>query len=149
MARTILRRHMRLGIMGVLLLLSAAAFIATSGTAEAGQSICRHDPIVYLTNGTVITMITDFDVTSDKIESIVYTVKAPRGSVVDHIVYDGDPTGEQVVFRADRADTSYEVEHYATTQGHANVNATTIVNTISTQKAGHERDHLKVTIRNP
>jgi hypothetical protein len=124
-----------------------ALAVAVSPT-YAGRSVCRADPIVYLTNGTVITMMTDFDIYADQIKKIEYTVHAPRGSVVDHIVYDVGNLGvkEKVVFYADQQPGQYEIDQYARTYDPANVTAINTIGHITQSMAGHQDQHLTVRI---
>jgi hypothetical protein len=131
------------------LFIALVALLATSGTAQAGRSICRADPIVHFTDGTTLTMITDLDVDVAQIKKIDYTVTTPPGKVVDHIDYDVGGLGvkEKVTITASPSATGYTIDQYAKTYVAANVVAINTLNRITRSTAGMSEQHLVVTIR--
>ena len=68
-----------------------AALVLTLGVAPnpaaAGRSGCRADPVITLTNGTQIQIVTGIATDISDVQSIVYTVHAPAGSRVLSVVY--------------------------------------------------------------
>ncbi len=130
------------------LLIAVVALFALSDSVQAGHSVCRADPIVYFTDGTQLTMITDLDIDVDQINKIEYTVTTPRGKVVDHIVYDVGGLGvkEKVKVIVGSGSGTYTLDQYAKTHVAANVTAIDTINSVTRSVGGRDAQHLIVTI---
>jgi hypothetical protein len=79
--------------------------------ASAAVSGCRADPIVWLSNGTKLTMTASIAADPSQVQMITYTLHAPRGLTVKQIVYTGGvlQAKERVVMLFDRA-SGYVIE---------------------------------------
>src|SRR4051794_33895392 len=133
------------------LLLGSLILIGTGAPAYAGRSICRADPIIHLTDGTAITMMTDLDVAVDEITKIKYYVHVPWNASLDYIEYDVGAVGvrEQVFFYADQASDQYELAQFAVTHGRASVIATNTIGATTGQASGESQTLLTVRFANP
>jgi hypothetical protein len=61
------------------ILVACLALILEPSSAGAAVSGCRGDPIVWLSNGTKLTMIASIAADPSQIKLVTYTVHAPRG----------------------------------------------------------------------
>jgi hypothetical protein len=82
--------------------------------AESAAAIvvsCRADPIVWLSNGTKVTMTASIAADASQVNLITYTVHAPRGLAAAKVVYTGGAlqNKERVVTLFDRA-SGYQIE---------------------------------------
>jgi DeoR/GlpR family transcriptional regulator of sugar metabolism len=97
----------------VVLALLASAIVSANFMQEAAAAIraCRGDPVVWLSNGTTLTMVASIAADASQVELITYTVHAPRGLTVSKVVYTGgvlqDKERVNVVF--DRT-SGYQIE---------------------------------------
>jgi hypothetical protein len=74
-----------------LLILLAAAF--PLGTAQAGLTICRTDPIVFLDDGTRVTLTSTIYTDIENVSGVVYELHIPEGMSVSRIVYTANALG--------------------------------------------------------
>jgi hypothetical protein len=77
--------------------------------AGAAISLCRTDPIVFLSSGVVVDLTATVNTSSDNVQQIVYTLHAPTGTRVTRLVYTGGGLNgrEQFQFFADAAAGTY------------------------------------------
>jgi hypothetical protein len=118
MFRFHLRRIRQWLTIGGLLLGLLLSFQGTEQAAALVRS-CRGDPIVWLSNGTKVTMIASIAADASQVKLVTYTLHAPRGTSVDKVVYTGGAlsgkervmvvfdrvSGYQIVARADLGTT--------------------------------------------
>ncbi len=130
------------------LLIALVALFALSDSVQAGHSGCRADPIVFFTDGTRLTMMTDLDIDADQIKKIDYTVTTPRGKVVDHILYDVGGLGvkEKVTVIIGTGSSRYMIDQYAKTRVAAHITAINTINSVTRSIGGQNDQHLVVTI---
>jgi hypothetical protein len=97
----------------VMLALLAGAIVSVGFMQEADAAIraCRADPLVWLSNGTTLTIAASITADASQVKLITYTVHAPRGLTVSQVVYTGGPLQDKervnVVF--DRT-SGYQIE---------------------------------------
>jgi hypothetical protein len=93
------------------LLILCFGIVLEAPSASAAVSGCRGDPIVWLSDGTKLTMIANIEADPSQVKMITYTVHAPRGLSVNQIVYTGGVLAgkERVVVLFDRT-SGYQVE---------------------------------------
>jgi hypothetical protein len=125
-------QHIFLGVLLVLMALLLS--LATTSVAYAGRSICRSDPIVTLSNGTVVTMTEDIALDPSSVRSVTYTLNAPRGTTITRIVYTGDipAANQRVVLVANRDATHYHTQ----THVDAITNNIAVTATLQVQQTG-------------
>ena len=58
-----------------------------ANTAFASRSICRTDPVVVLSDGTIFDLSASISTTPDNIDHVDYTIHAPAGVKATSIVY--------------------------------------------------------------
>ncbi len=122
------RNSQLIRLAAVAALLSAALLgFATGPQTTFAASACRTDPVLVLSNGAQVQLASSIGTTYDNVQSVVYTVHAPRGTVVLLTVYTDNPLGskERVVYYADQASNTYTTDTVVNTvSGNANVTAT-------------------------
>jgi hypothetical protein len=105
---------------GVAVLLAAllVAF-APSLPAQAGAGLCRTDPVVVLTNGTVIDLGADISTGLLSLNHVTYTLHVPQGSRVLAVVHTPNlpTTTESFNIAADAAAGRYRADTVVTTAG--------------------------------
>jgi hypothetical protein len=79
--------------------------------ASAGLRVCRGDPVVWLSNGVIVTMTASIAADASQVKLITYIVHAPRSLSVRSIIYTGGvlKDKEQVNVVFDRA-SGYQIE---------------------------------------
>jgi hypothetical protein len=105
-----LRRVRQLLVIGSLLLGLLLSLQSVEQAAALVRS-CRGDPIVWLSNGTKVTMIASIAADASQVKMVTYTLHAPRGTTVTNIVYTGGALSgkERVIVLFDRA-SGYLIE---------------------------------------
>lgn len=100
--------------------------------AGAAISLCRTDPIVFLSSGVVVDLTATVSTSSDNVKQIVYTLHAPTGTRVTGLVYTGGGLvgRERFQFYADAAAGTYT----SVTTVSTSINAVPV--TASTRVAG-------------
>ena len=89
--------------------------------ASAAIGYCRSDPAVRLSDGTVIHMSAVINDDSADVQSVEYTLHAPVGTSVEHVVYSGgSKVTETVHFVADETPNTFDTTTVVST-GLANV----------------------------
>lgn len=103
------QRRFRFLLSAILML--CFGIIVDAPSASAAISGCRGDPIVWLSDGTKLTMIANIAADPSQVTMITYTVHAPRGLSVTQVVYTGGVLAgkERVVVLFDRT-SGYQVE---------------------------------------
>jgi hypothetical protein len=109
------------------LLLGLLVSLQSAEQAAAIVRACRGDPIVWLSNGTKVTMTAQIAADASEVKLVTYTVHAPRDVSVDKVVYTGGALKdkERVVVVFDRV-SGYLIEARAdlgTTAAQVTINA--------------------------
>ena len=81
-----------LTILGRTLLLGVALYVSAglSGnvrTAEAGFDTCRGDPVVTLSDGTVMDVSVDVGTAATNVRSVLYRIHTPKGVALTSVTY--------------------------------------------------------------
>jgi hypothetical protein len=118
--------RLRAGTAGGLLLL--VALLAAPG-AQAAASVCRTDPIVWLSDGHKVTLSASIGTELSKVQQVTYTLHAPAGLTVSSIVHTAGGLGTKEVFYfyADQPAKHYTTETVVRTSGNTAVTANTAV----------------------
>lgn len=74
---------------GLMILMTLAAILLTFSVASAGLDACRVDPIVWLSDGSVVSLTARVATSASNVERIDYVLYAPRGVQVVKVVYTG------------------------------------------------------------
>jgi len=131
-------------------LLLVAALAGAAQTAEAGISTCRADPIVYLSDGTSLTITVDIATDVSNVRAVVYTVHAPRGVKMLRVAYTPFPgfTGkESLLFYDDNTLKTFSTDTIVQTRlNNTRVVATTYLDRQSRAVTGLNAQHLKVSL---
>src|SRR5439155_2847810 len=143
-----------LTVLGPALFAGVLCFVvALSGaaqTAEAGISTCRADPIVYLSDGTSITITVDIATDVTNVRSIVYAVHAPRGVKMLRVAYTpfaGFTGEESLTFLDDNPLNVFSTDTIVQTRyNNIAVVATTFLDKQSRAAKGLNAQHLKVSL---
>jgi len=109
------------------LLSVALVGFATGPLTTFAYSACRTDPVLVLSNGAEVQLASSIGTSYDNVRNIVYTVHAPRGTVILLTIYTDNPLGskERVVYYADQASNTYTTDTVVnTTSGSSSVTAT-------------------------
>jgi hypothetical protein len=116
-------------VSAVVLLVGMLLSAALAQQVTAGMRACRADPIVWLSNGAKVTMKARIAADASQVKLITYTVHAPRGLSLTHIVYTGGALKgkERVIMLFDRT-SGYTIEVVANTG--ATVTPVTIVTAV-------------------
>lgn len=87
--------------------------------AFAGIGGCGTDPMVTLSDGSVIDLITQMSTIPSNVASIMYTVHVPVGTTVTAVYYTGGPftRHENVQVFADNAAGTYDTDTFVTAVG--------------------------------
>jgi hypothetical protein len=103
--------HRRFHSLLSVILMFFLGLVVEAPSVSAAVSGCRGDPIVWLSNGTKLTMIASIAADASQVTMITYTVHAPRGLSVNQVVYTGGVLAgkERVVVLFDRT-SGYQVE---------------------------------------
>jgi hypothetical protein len=100
---------MRRALLGLSVL--AVWLVGTSVLTESASahiSVCRSDPVVFLTDGTRIDLVVDVSDASADLRTVSYALHAPRGMSVSHVVYtSGMASKETLAFVADQPTNRY------------------------------------------
>jgi len=127
-----LRRVRQLLTIGGILL---GLMLSMQGVEQAAAIVqgCRSDPIIWLSNGTKVTMIADIAADASQVKMVTYTLHAPRGGTVNQVVYTGGALKdkERVTVLFDRV-SGYQIE--ARTDLGTTVASVTITATVENEK---------------
>lgn len=133
----------------VLLVGLAASFtIFSSGHAYAAAVGCRHDPIVTLSNGDIVTISVDLDADYPTVKKIEYKLHVPKGVTAASIVYqDANPNiQEKIDLPQDAKVGQYLTETKVEAPKSVQVVVTSQYNTQSLTVNGKGGDNLKATL---
>jgi hypothetical protein len=87
--------------------------LSLQGVEQAAALVraCRGDPIVWLSNGTKVTMIASIAADASQVKMVTYTLHAPRGASVTKVLYTGGVLQgkERVIVLFDRV-SGYQIE---------------------------------------
>jgi len=94
-------------------------------SASAAIGYCRTDPIVHLSDGTVVHMSAAINDDSSDVQQVTYTLHAPAGTSVANVVYTGGQHAvkETLNFVADETSGAYDTATVVST-GATNVHVT-------------------------
>ena len=122
------------------LFFSAHAFAAAVG--------CRHDPIVILSNGKVVTITVDMSADAPIVKGIEYKLFVPKGVTVTNITYPGaNPLIlEKVELHPDLLNGQYRTETKVDAPKSVAVKASTLIQGQSQNVSGLGGDTLKASI---
>jgi hypothetical protein len=89
----------------------------TAGKASADISVCITDPVVLLSNGTMVDITATISDQAADVKHIAYTLDAPAGTSVIAITYSQGSIGsvESFQFRADNSPGRYDTTAVVTT----------------------------------
>lgn len=129
-----------LGLAVLIPALSASLLLVPSASAKA--AICRTDPLVHLSNGTVVQIVAEAEADPSSIQSITYTLHVPQGLSITEVEYMGDvsPENEQLLFVDDAKDHHYKTETVVEADG-KDVHVTAIVTIGDKTKSAHDHPH--------
>jgi hypothetical protein len=120
----------------------------TAHRASAAIGLCRTDPIVQLSNGTVLQLRASIADDAADIRTITYAVRAPKGTSIVRVVYTTElPNGtETISFSADNPAGTYDTDTFvSTTTRGVDVTAQTVVPSVgSGSVSGQSGQHLMV-----
>jgi hypothetical protein len=150
--KTILQQGMIRGLVKPALALAAllALLVPTQG-AWAAASVCRSDPVVTLSNGVTVTMQEDIAADPSAVQSISYTLNAPRGTTITSITYYGPiPPEQQVVTLVSNQDATH---YHSSTSVKASSNsikvtATLTVGSHSVSGTGNANSYVNLGVNN-
>lgn len=92
--------------------------------ASAAIGYCRSDPMVQLSDGTVIHMRAVIQDDASDVQGVDYTLHAPAGTTVKHVAYTGGPSAKETFHLvADEASDTFDTVTVVST-GLANVAVT-------------------------
>ena len=102
----------RLRLIAIICLIGLALWVPEAPPAAAAITVCRGDPIVWLSNGEIIQMTAQVAANAAEVHQVVYTLHVPRGTTVTRIVYDSGPLGkkERVVLVDDLLPKQYTTD---------------------------------------
>ena len=149
MASIQLRQPLRHLFLGAAILSLLPAWLLTGGSALAVSSGCRTDPVVILSNGTIMDMSATIGTSLLNVQQVVYTLHAPPGTHVLLVIRTPDwpTTTENFVFAADAPSGEYDTDTIVyTADANVGVQATTSAGLRSSSATGVDRQHLQVRI---
>ena len=122
------------------ILLAAVALLMLTTSAQAAAGGCRSDPVLLLSDLTVVDLSASIDTDISNVNSVTYTFHAPRGvkllaAVNTSRYYDDNPSNTYT------SDTVVD-----TTINKVGVTATTLIGLRSKSVSGLSRHDLSVTI---
>jgi hypothetical protein len=131
-----------------LLVMSLAGAVLPDG-AYAGNSACRRDPVVYLSNGMVVQITAEIQAPIEQVERLVYVLRAPQGTNVQRVVYTGGHNNppETLLFYADMPENTYSTTTTVYTHIGASVTAMTRIRNDSASATGNSGEPLTVWLR--
>lgn len=144
-----IKRALSMASILCLSLLLSGAFVPAT---EAALQSCRADPIVWLSDGTMVQMIVGLSIDRDDVQGLIYTLHAPVGTRVSKIEFTGGPLRdkESVVFYDDMAPGEYQTDTIAyTTRRNVQVTATTRTRSFTGSVSGFEQQHLVLSFTSP
>jgi hypothetical protein len=111
--------------------------------SSAAYTVCRTDPKVTLSNGTVVSMEVDVYADVSQIRSVKYIVHVPQRLTTVSVSYDGYGYLETVAVIADERGTTYITDTLVNTKSPARVTAISSISGLGTQsQSGNSGQHL-------
>jgi hypothetical protein len=139
-----------------LLLLVTALVLAFMPTMQASAALvkCRTDPIFFLSNGDILTVVLDISTDPSNIRNVTYVLHVPAGVTVKRVTYTAGGLGTKEMFKVyqDSPAKTYTTDTVVTTQntGSVAVTVTTFLNRqYSKSVSGYNGTHLIVTVSKP
>jgi hypothetical protein len=149
-SNTLLRRSSLL--LGLMLLLMLAV-VQMPGRASAAFIACGGDPILYLSDGTTLTVATTIGTDVSSVKSVIYTIHTQHGVTLQSVAWIGDPgllAKESLVFHDDAQVNQYLTDVVVqTTYNKVNVMAVSQKGGLSQSVSGVNAQHLKATLLTP
>src|SRR4051794_29529093 len=101
-------------LLSALLICLAIGHVTDAASVFAATGGCRADPIVWLSNGTKITVTASSTAAASAVKMLTYTLHVPRGVKVTKVLYTGGvlKAKERVVVVADRT-SGYQIATFA------------------------------------
>lgn len=125
------RRTRRIAVSAAVLVLGLAVGPFTAHRAGATFSTCDTDPIVFLTDGTVLGTTVHIEDAADDVSRVAYTVHAPQGTRMKGVVFPpSDPLRgkETLQFLADQQEGTFQTDTLVSTGvGQVPISMTTFV----------------------
>ena len=131
------------------LVATLAALFAMAAPAYAAASVCRTDPVVILTDGTIIDISAAIDTPLFNLQHVTYTLHGPVGSRVLLVLRTPNlpNTTESFQFYADGPADQIATDTLVTTStSNAGVTATTLVGLRMSSVSGGANEHLVVQV---
>ena len=131
------------------LVATLAALFAMTAPAYAAASVCRTDPIVILTDGTIIDISASIDSPLFTLQHVTYTLHAPVGSRVLLVLRTPNlpRTTESFEFYADGPPDQIQTDTLVTTStSNVGVTATMLVGLRMQSISGEANEHLVVQL---
>ncbi len=131
------------------LVATLAALFAMTAPAYAAASVCRTDPVVILTDGTIIDISASIDTPLFNLQHVTYELHGPVGSRVLLVLRTPNlpNTTESFQFYADGPADQIETDTLVTTStSNAGVTATTLVGLRMRSVSGGANEHLVVQV---
>lgn len=150
MKHLISHRSVRLGLGAVILSLGLLSGPFVSHPAHAYISGCDTDPIVYLSNGVVVTMDASINAPITDVSSVSYVLHVPMGTSVTSTVYDAFGYLEQLTVVAEQWRQQYTTDTtVVTVASGVQVTATSSVTGIGTKStSGYSGQTLHLNFMN-
>ncbi|MBI5030805.1 MAG: hypothetical protein HZB51_09780 [Chloroflexi bacterium] len=107
-------------IVSGMMALALALLVSLPSTASAAFSSCRSDPIVYLSDGTVLVITVDIATSVTNVETVSYVVHGPKGVTLANVIHTPFPgfTGkEKFDYKDDAQLGQYVTDTTAVTRG--------------------------------
>jgi len=131
------------------LVATLAALFAMTAPAYAAASVCRTDPVVILTDGTIIDISASIDTPLFNLQHVTYELHGPVGSRVLLVLRTPNlpNTTESFQFYADGPADQIQTDTLVTTStSNAGVTATTLVGLRMRSVSGGANEHLVVQV---
>lgn len=138
--------------LGLTLLMILAGF-QIPASASAAFAGCGGDPILYLSNGTTLSVATTIETDVSSVKNVIYTIHTPHGVKLNGVAWSGDPgllAKESLVFHDDAQVNQYLTDVVVqTTHNKVKVTAVSQKGYASQTVKGVNAQHLKATLRTP
>ncbi|MBI5029132.1 MAG: hypothetical protein HZB51_01295 [Chloroflexi bacterium] len=135
---------------GAAILLVAFIMMAFLSSADAALMSCRADPIVFLSDGSKVTITAEIATSASNVQKVQYALHAPSGTQVVRVIYTAGGLGKRETFTLydDSLPGTYVSDTVVTTRnGKVPVKVTTSLGGLNLGVAtGYSRDHLIVSL---
>ena len=129
------------------ILLAAVALLMLTTSAQAAAGGCRSDPVLLLSDLTVVDLSASIDTDLSNVNSVTYTFHAPRGVKLLAAVNTSIFGNKEIIrYYDDNPSNTYTSDTVVDTTNKVAVTATTLVGLNSKSVSGYSRRDLSVTI---